>query len=128
MRLTARLLLALYLLALSGCTPLYLPPIPARELPRSERLRLSSASGLTLDGGALVLTVVLTQLPREGWLAVQWFSPDNREVASDALWLTRADVGVSRRLSLPRPPEPGEWRAVLSFEGEFVRQLSYRVP
>jgi hypothetical protein len=117
------------LLALTACTPLYLPPVPARDpVPQVARLSLGNTSVLTLSAGTLQLSVSLERVPEEGWLAVQWFAPNNRQVASDALWVGPQDEQFRRTFFLPQPPTEGEWRAVVSFGGSYVRQFVYRVP
>jgi hypothetical protein len=121
-RLTVALLGGVMLLA--GCTFSYLPPIPDGQ-PMPTRLELRSADGLVQADGRLALEVTLVNLSREGWLAVQWFSPRGREVASDAQWVGAAPP---HRYRFVLPDEvaltPGRWRAVVSFEGEVLRQFS----
>lgn len=115
------------LAAMSACAPLYLPPVPEAP-PRPEHTQLDSTSSLDVVAGRPVLTLVLSRLvgPEGGsWLDVQWFGPGNAEVASASLWVTPADVG--RTIELPLPDdvdaEPGEWRAVVSHLGAYVRQF-----
>ncbi|HEX7039948.1 MAG TPA: hypothetical protein VF202_07555 [Trueperaceae bacterium] len=113
--------------ALAACRPLYIPPIPEVP-PRPEHTQLDATSSLDVVDGRPVLTLVLSRLagPESGsWLDVQWFDPGNAEVASASLWVTPADVGRSLELPLPDDVEavPGEWRAVVSQRGAFLRQF-----
>jgi hypothetical protein len=106
-----------------GCRPLYLPPVPTPlELP--ERFELDGSA--RIEGGRPILTLVPRNVPDEGWLAIQWFGPDNREVASESVWLEPDDEGITVSVALPADvePVPGRWRAVLSRGGVIVRQLS----
>ncbi|MEJ2666874.1 MAG: hypothetical protein P8Z81_07225 [Deinococcales bacterium] len=123
------LVLVLTVAALPGCSPLYLPPVPAR-VPVPQLPQLGDASSLRVENGTLVLHVVLDNVPEEAWLAVQWFAPDGRQVASDSVWVTPADVGQGRTLSLPSRTAltSGEWRAVTSMRGRVLRQFSVEVP
>lgn len=122
-------LLVLAIATLPGCRPLYVPPVPAR-VPVPQLPQLGDASSLRVENGTLVLHVVLDSVPEEAWLAVQWFAPDGTQVAADSVWVTPADVGEGRTLSLPRPHAltPGEWRAVASMRGRVLRQFSVQVP
>ncbi|HEX7002264.1 MAG TPA: hypothetical protein VF164_11285 [Trueperaceae bacterium] len=126
------LALTLVWAALAACQPLYLPPVP--ESPTQPRhSRLDSSSALALVSGRPVLTVVLAELvgPQGGgWLYVQWFGPANVEMASDASWVTGADVGTT--IEFPLPPDVeltgGEWRAAVSYAGFLLRQFRLEVP
>ena len=112
---------------LGSCTPLYFPPVPERSREATvDRLVVSEASTLRLNGGSLELKLILAAIPEEDWLSVQWFSPENVQVASDALWLGEADTKLERTVLLPGDVElsPGEWRAVLAYQGQWVRQFS----
>ena len=124
----SRLALAIWFaLLVSGCTFSYIPPIPQPHQPAA---RVALASGeLRVDEERLTLTVSLDQVARSGWLAVQWFDPRNREVASDAVWLEAAPEGFSHCFELPPGADlsPGRWRAVASFEGEVLRQFATEV-
>ena len=126
-RLSLAALLATALLLLSACQPLYIPPVPTPlELP--ERLELDAQAGL--DGQRPRVSVELLNIPEEGWLAVQWFSPNNRESASESVWITPADENSTMVLQLPSDVEAGSgrWRAVLSMDDRVLRQLSIEVP
>lgn len=117
------------LLGLGACTPLYVPPVPAR-VPVHEVAQLGDASVLRYQNGTLTLHVVLDRIPQAGWLAVQWFAPDGAEAASDSVWVAPADVGEGRTLALPPRvvPKAGEWRAVVSLGDEVLRQFRATVP
>lgn len=126
---TVPLLAALALCgALSACAPLYLPPVPEeRDIAVPERLELSAELRQSAQQ-RLELHLTFARIPEAGWLAVQWFSPAGREVASDALWLEPGDVGLEPLLALAdQPLTPGLWRAVLSFGGTLVRQVSLEI-
>lgn len=115
------------LLSAAACRPLYLPPVPERvEAP--ERPVLDA--GLTVEGGRPVLLLGIGDVPGEGWLAVQWFSPRNREAASESIWLDSDSAGLNLQVPLPADieAEPGEWRALLSLHSRVLRQLDVNVP
>lgn len=119
------------LLLLSGCTLLYVPPVPARtEVQVTPRLTFNQTSELRWTGARLELSVTPTVIPEEGWLAVQWFSPQNQQVASDSVWLSNSDAFLGHLFLLPGGLEavPGEWRVALSFGATWVRQFSAVVP
>jgi hypothetical protein len=120
------LLLFSFLLFLSSCTFLYLPPeLPVQTIP--ETFDISGSSGLTYENNLLELSVLLRNVPSEGWLAVQWYAPNSREIASDSAWIERRDEGLSQTFTLPQFPSRGEWRAVVSFEKTLLRQFSFDV-
>jgi len=114
---------------LAGCRPLYVPPVP-RPLPTPGVAQLGDASALVLAHGTLALHMVLAAIPEAGWLAVQWFAPDDTEAASDSVWVAPADVGQGRTLLLPARVtlSAGEWRAVASLRGQVLRQFRVEVP
>ena len=121
-----RLCLGLTVL-LSACTPLYFPPVPERSRePVVDRLVVAEASDLRLNDDGLELKLILDAVPEEAWLSVQWFSPANTQVASDALWLNGEDLRLEQIVRLPGDVElaPGEWRAVLAYQGQWIRQFS----
>ena len=113
----------------AGCTPLYLPPVPA-AVPDAPVTSLGDASALEVVDGVLRLHVILAGVSRDGWLALQWYAPRGAEVASDSSWVEPSDVGTGRTFSLPRSIDAvaGEWRAVVSFDGRVVRQFRATVP
>jgi len=112
------------LVALTACTPLYVPPVPAR-IPVHVVAQLGDGSSLRYAAGTLTLHVVLERVPEAGWLAVQWFAPDGTEAASDSVWVGPADVGQGRTLTLPArvTVRAGEWRAIVSLKGDVLRQF-----
>ncbi len=121
--------MVLALLALSGCRPLYLPPVPNDGLPEPHPVRLSSESGLTLgQGGRPTLVVDVIDLPSAGWLAVQWFGPKGSEVASESAWLEQDAARAEFVLPADVDLVGGEWRAVVSFGGRLLRQYLLAVP
>jgi hypothetical protein len=114
------------LIFLSSCTFLYLPPeLPVQTLP--ETFDISGSSGLSYEDNLLELSILLNNVPQEGWLAVQWYAPTSREVASDSIWIERRDEGLMQTFSLPQVPSRGEWRAIVSFEKALLRQFSLNV-
>ena len=123
------------LLLVAACTPLYLPPVPG-TLPTIEPTLLLSEVRIetaATAGGEAVPTVTfrLDELPRDGFLAVQWFAPTGGEVASASVWLEEASVGGTVRVPFPSdvPRErTGRWRAVLSWQGRVVRQADWTEP
>jgi hypothetical protein len=124
-------LVALLLVTLAACSPLYLPLVPGDALVAEPRLRLLGESVLDVaDDGALRLDLTLAEVPREGWLAIQWFGPAGGVVASDSVWLDRDDAGRSLTVAPPAATtlRSGEWRAVVSWYGELVRQFRVLVP
>lgn len=116
---------SLALLALSACTYSYIPPVPEARMP-TPRIDVRGSAGLTRDGEGLRLQVSLNNIPEADWLAVQWFDPQNRKVASDSTWIAPADEGETRMLYLPGSVtlSAGTWRAVLFYQGAVVRQFS----
>jgi hypothetical protein len=118
--------LVLFLFLLSSCTFLYLPPILPEQTVEPV-LDLSGSSGLRYAAEKLELSVFLQTVPKEGWLAVQWFAPNNKEASSDALWIERRDAGLSQSFVLPQVPSKGEWRVVVSFGETLLRQFSLEV-
>lgn len=117
------------LTGLVGCLPLYLPPVPTDTVTVEPRLELTGRSALVLRGATPALVLHFREIPAEGWLAVQWFGPDNRERTSDGIWLEPDAVDERRVMLLPveEPVAAGEWRAVVSFDGRLIRQFSLRV-
>lgn len=123
------LLFVFLLLPLGGCAFSYIPLIPEAHIPQAP-LELRSPAGLVHEDGTLRLGVQLLNQQQEGWLAVQWFGPKNREVASDSFWVRPEDADRVYYLHLPGDVtlEPGQWRAVVSFGGQLLRQFSMQVP
>jgi hypothetical protein len=119
------LLLVCCTISLFGCRPLYVPFVP-EGVPPQPRFRVDETSGLTLSGDRLQLVLAFDELPNEGWLALQWFDPKNREVASESFWVVPSQRMIRRRLDLPHtvPLSSGEWRVVVSFGSHIIRQFS----
>jgi hypothetical protein len=111
---------------LSSCTFLYLPPVLPEQTVEAT-LDLSGSSGLSYAAEQLELSVFLRTIPQAGWLAVQWFAPNNKEVASDSLWIELRDQGLSQRFALPQKPSKGDWRVVVSFGDRLLRQFSIEI-
>lgn len=121
---------------LASCRPLYIPVVPD-EVPVAQELRLTDDSTITLTNGRPRLSLVPEAVASPGWLDVQWFAPNGREAASMSVWLepTPNDAGPE---ALPGPvvvalpadvdPVPGEWRALVSMGGRFLRQFRIDVP
>ena len=122
-----RLLAGLLLVLLAACTPLYMPPLidGAEPEPRA-RLELE----LLAPDGRPQLHATVLEVAEPGWLAVQWFAPGGREVASQSVWLDEGTVGSGFVLDLPADVEaqPGVWRALLSQHSLVLRQLNVAVP
>ncbi len=122
---------AVICVAVIGCRPLYLPPVP--DSPTQPRhTRLDSSSALELVSGRPVLTLVIAELVGQqggGWLNVQWFGPRNVEEASDSTWVTGEEVGTTLEFELPADVEVahGEWRVVVSYGGMLIRQFTLDV-
>ena len=118
----------LLLLALGGCAYTYLPPVREARVPEP-RLTVAAASRLEQNETTVRLDLRLVTVPEADWLAVQWFGPDNDEVTAESVWVVPAagpqDVAVSLPPSIVL--RDGLWRAVLSYQGRFVRQFSVTV-
>jgi hypothetical protein len=112
---------------LNACTLTYLPPLREARAPEP-RLTLAPETGLRALGDAgLELVLYLETVPEADWLAVQWFNPRNEEVAATSLWVAPGET--ERRTALPADVslQRGLWRAVVSYRGQLVRQLSLEV-
>lgn len=123
---TRLLLVPVLAVLLGACSPLYMPPLlESSQPPERPGLKLE----LVLQDGRPQLEVGVVSVAREGWLAVQWFSPFGREVASDSVWLDADSAGVTHLLPLPAdvPLQPGEWRVLLSQHSLVIRQLTVLV-
>ena len=120
-------LLAL-LLARSGCTFTYLPPVREVRVPEP-RLTVAAASRLEQNETTIRLDLRLVTVPEADWLAVQWFGPNNDEVTAESVWVVPAEGPQNVAVSLPPSAvlRDGLWRAVLSYQGRFVRQFSVQV-
>ncbi len=117
---------SLLIALLSSCTFLYLPPeLPVQTIP--ETFDISGSSGLKYANNQLELSVLLRNVTQDGWLAVQWYAPNSKEIASDSVWIEVRDEGLAQTFTLPQIPSRGEWRAVVSFEQRLLRQFSFEV-
>lgn len=116
--------MALLVLAVGACRPLYLPPIP-EDVPYEPGVRVATFTAEPDASGRPALEVVLTGVEAAGWLNVQWMAPNGTEAASEAVWLEPADPEA--RFVLPADVEPvaGEWRAVVSFGPRLLRQFRF---
>ena len=91
-----------------------------------KRILIDSSSHIRLYQGSPALEIVIESLPKPGWLTLQWFGPDNREVGSESFWISEEDKGVSRIYILASkvPMLAGRWRVVVSFSNRVVRQIT----
>lgn len=78
-----------------------------------------SAGSLTRSGENLVLSVKLDAKRRAGYLGVVWFRGD-AELGRDQAYLDAAGPAAVFRL---QAPEKGFYRAVVTFEGDALRQF-----
>ena len=120
--------LALLVAAGSACVPLFIPPLPTDRLEPEPAFRLHGDARLERapdDEAGLVLVMRAAEVPAGGWLAVQWFGPSGPSRASESVWFDTESVDTEVRLETPPGLEvtPGEWRAVLSWDGRVVRQV-----
>ena len=116
--------LVVALVALAGCTPLYVPPVPASpEI--DEPVRFGRESSLQVRDGRLVAVLQVSPVPEPGWLTLQWYGPMLDEVASDSVWLAATGDRHDLQIGLPDHVElrPGRWRLVLAYRGSVIRQL-----
>ena len=118
-------LFALLVFGSSSCKLLYLPPVPSNII-APKRILINSSSHIRLYQGSPALEIVIETLPKPGWLTLQWFGPDNREVGSESFWISEEDKGVSRIYILASkvPMLAGRWRVVVSFSNRVVRQIT----
>lgn len=114
------------LLVLSGCTLTYTPLVREARAPEPRLVIRSGA--LVLDEASLELKLRLS-VPEADWLAVQWFGPGNDEVSATSVWLEPAPEPQPLAVALPPGValEDGLWRAVVSYQGQLVRQFSLQV-
>ena len=118
-------LLVVTVVVMSSCKFLYVSPVPPTVV-APKRLQISSSSHIRLYQGRPALEIVVEELSQPGWLILQWFGPDNREVASESFWITSNDEGVRRLYLLPPNSTflAGEWRVIASFANRVVRQIT----
>jgi len=119
-----RYLFLFLILLLASCTPLYFPPVPAK-LDLEKTINLNNSQGLSLNGSKLNLTIRINDIDKEGWLAVQWFTPENKEISSDSIWISPELEGQDKDFVLLKELEISEglWRVVVSFENSLLRQF-----
>lgn len=116
--------------ALAACRPLYLPLIPDPP-PYESGVRVASFQAEPDSTGRPRLELSLTDLKEAGWLAVQWLAPSGREMASESSWVEPVEEGVTPLTVFVLPDDisltPGEWRAVVSINGQLLRQFRFEV-
>jgi len=119
-----RYLILFLVLILSSCVPLYFPPVPAK-LDLEKTTSLSNSQGLSFAEARLKLSLRLTSITKEDWLAVQWFAPNNKELSSEAIWISPELEGETVEFILSKDIEltDGLWRAVVSFDNQLLRQF-----
>ncbi|MEM7735434.1 MAG: hypothetical protein AAF267_06545 [Deinococcota bacterium] len=110
----------------SSCTYTYIPPIPRGRAEPDPSLDLHASSGIQHTAQGLTLLLTAQDVPEANWLAVQWFAPDNTQVASASQWLTpnRDPQEIRFRLPADISVTDGDWRAVVSFQNRVARQFS----
>ncbi|MEZ4631997.1 MAG: hypothetical protein R2880_15020 [Deinococcales bacterium] len=113
---------------LGACTFTYIPVIPNAQNREAQLLLIGELHYEEVEE-TLVLNLKTLELPSSNWLALQWFNPQGKEVASDALWLSPEMLGEGLNFILPKDVmwEYGYWRAVLSFEQKVIRQFALEV-
>jgi hypothetical protein len=114
---------------LSSCTYTYIPPVPRGRVEPEASLDLHASTGIVTETRAgaqrLVLQLSASDVPEEDWLAVQWFAPDNQQVASASQWLEPSSDPQDVRFVLADITlRPGDWRAVVSYQNRVARQFS----
>ncbi len=116
-------------LLLSACTYTYIPPIPRTEATPPPTFTVAPSSQLFREATGLRLSLRVTEVPTAGWVAVQWLSPRNQEVASDSIWFEASSNPQTTDFALPDDVTltPGEWRAVVTYGGQVARQFSLAV-
>lgn len=138
----AALLVALLVALMTACRPLYIPLAPdAPAAPAPVVVGSDSSLTWSAAAGRLELRLSVSGIGEPGWLAIQWFHPNGAEAASGSLWLeadeggsapSDAEAGGGALRVLHSPPDidltPGEWRAVVSWQGVLLRQFRAEVP
>lgn len=134
------LIIAGALLSAAACRPLYLPLIPDPP-PYEAGVRVADFEAVLDLAGRPTLQLSLADLTESGWLAVQWLAPTGREVASESVWAEQRQAedeegspvaaGSTNTIVFVLPADvvltPGEWRAVVSFGGQLLRQFRFDV-
>lgn len=111
--------------------------------------RIAEGGVLELVAGRPQLTFGVVGVVEAGWVDVQWFAPDGHEAASESRWVevaggdaqAAASAGGAGSASAEISAGPwalrlpddvtvvaGEWRAVVSMHGRFLRQFRVVVP
>jgi hypothetical protein len=118
------LLLAVVVVVMAACRPLYLPLVPEPP-PYEPGVRVATFSAQLGAAQRPLLELTLADVSAAGWLAVQWMAPSGRQVASGSVWLTPEEPAA--RFVLPEDVAltPGEWRAVVSFGSTLLRQFTF---
>lgn len=118
------------LVMLTGCVPLFFPPVPSDSLLPAAVWRLEGDGAVAWTGERLELRLRFSEVPEAAWVAVQWFGSSNGERASASYWIEPEDVG--RQLVWPLPSDvsaaAGSWRAVVSVGSTLLRQFSGSIP
>lgn len=116
---TARLLLLACLLApaLTACRYAYFPLVP-KPVEVTLPARVTTAT-LKRDGANLLLQARVEGRFDPGYLSVAWFD-GAQELGHDSVYLDAAQRDASFRLEAPNP---GAYRAVISFGGTVLRQV-----
>ncbi|TDE87627.1 hypothetical protein [Deinococcus sp. S9] len=102
---------------LSACRYAYLPLIP-KPVEVTLPARVTSAT-LVREGADLVLRARVEGRFEPGYLNVTWFD-GARELGQDSVYLDAAQRDATFRLPAPNP---GAYRALLSFGGTVLRQV-----
>lgn len=110
--------------------PLYVPPVPPDPIEIRHPVELTGDSRLEVRGDGLVARIGVRDVPHAGWLALQWYDPMLRQVASDSIWVEAATDVQRHLIAAPASVDvrPGRWRLVLTFDGMVLRQLEAVVP
>lgn len=103
--------------ALSACRYAYVPLIP-KPVEVTLPARVTAAT-LTREGDTLLLRARVEGRFEPGYLGVAWFD-GARELGRDSVYLDAAQRDATFRLPAP---EPGAYRAVLSFGNAVLRQV-----
>lgn len=103
--------------ALSACRYAYLPLIP-KPVEVTLPARVTSAT-LVREGADLVLRARVEGRFEPGYLNVAWFD-GARELGHDSVYLDAAQRDATFRFPAPNP---GAYRALLSFGGTVLRQV-----
>lgn len=111
-------LIALLGPVLSGCRYNFVPVIP-REVPLELPVRLTKATLQRLEA-RLEVQATLEGPVKAGYLSVVWFDGDH-ELGRDSVYL---DAQQRQAHFVLAAPNKGDYRAMLLFDGELLRQLN----